>query len=240
MGIILYFNCPDWCELSNEYIGGREMSKKGMPISWQVEVIDPQLMPSGLVSVRIVVTAKRGNTGFFGATIEKIFIDKSDFTTAFGKMTTNTKGQYAFRFEDIPVDQRSIEVTIHVDSGKEISDDFSISKVTPPTLPKAGWFNATCGNPCSDKKVKGRTVVKTKEDGDLVTGKVRVSSNRPFVIEKDNITGTETEKREWPLTVDGEMLFEIQMSSDPNHKQQQIFFVLEETGQEIKKFLAIR
>lgn len=127
-----------------------------------------------------------------------------------------------------------------LNTGTIVSKTVKVLPPAPPKpTPKPGWFNATCGNPCSDKKVKGRIVVKTK-DGNLVEGKVRVSSNRRFVIEKDNITGSEIEKREWLLTVDGEMLFELEMSSDANHKQQQMFFVLEETGQEIKKFLAIR
>lgn len=189
--------------------------------------------------LHFVIKIKRGWTPQSGKVIQEIWIGGKNYK-AEKKITRNiattSTGNFSFDWTVEADTTKKISVAVVVED-KWIQQTFDI-----PEKPRTGanWIEVGIGDPAIDGKVKGRIIVKTSKNGKLATGEIRVSSNRPFSIEENNIINVMEQKREWFLTVKGEMLFELEMSRIADHLQQQIFFILLNTGQEIKKFLAKR
>ncbi|NMC51555.1 hypothetical protein GYA54_02390 [Candidatus Kuenenbacteria bacterium] len=136
-----------------------------------------------------------------------------------------------------------VELTFHLDgTGMAIPKSVKVVKPEPAKeAPKPGWLDVKIGEPDSKGRAKGRIIVKTAPEGELITGKVRVSGNRPFAIAANSLPSPATQNTEANLAIaNGEMLIEIEMSNTPGHMQQNIFFVLLGNGMEIKKLLVRR
>ena len=119
-----------------------------------------------------------------------------------------------------------------MDNSKKIQNNPSAKKKELP------WFDVKIGDPCSDGKSQGTIVIREGENGPLMPGTIQVSSNRKFAIaENEVLTGTEKKRwYEFPVP-SGQMLVEVEMTDEPDHLQQHLYFMLVETGEVIEIFL---
>jgi hypothetical protein len=209
---------PQW--LSVEILMGEPESRKG----------------TTLLLTTFMVVVRRGNQLMRGFEIQEIWIDGHNYQQLVAgsqvKMVTENEGRFEFSY-DLNPDFKRVQVAV-VAENKRFQQVFPIPQ---PKKDKPVWFEVTVGNPHTNGKAKGRIIVKTAADGDLVKGRLRVSSNRPFSIAKSEVPDNAEQVMEKVFTVKGEMLFEVEMSRQPEHRQQQIFFVLLETGEEKRKLL---